>query len=220
MEYRQTQSSPVHQNNIGAKHLRDGDHAIALKFFMQALEDIRSFGTREYPDEEEAGPLSASNGEDASSALHLWSDPFTLEDRVPAPVVTSSACLVFNAALIHHLQAIQTNSPNDISKAIQRYHAATKLYRQCIQLLENFQFLSTSEACYNQWLMYKIAVVNNLGLCYAELGMHQQSQRCFQELERILIFVLFGRVSVPGDDTEANLIARAKQFLPNAQSGA
>mmetsp|Transcript_31094 Transcript_31094/g.89901 ORF Transcript_31094/g.89901 Transcript_31094/m.89901 type:complete len:212 (+) Transcript_31094:351-986(+) len=161
--------------------------------------------------------------EKGATLLPLWCDPFIVPEEDgnhQSSHLVMVACTMFNAALEYHVRALR--QPNDDNRAdehiarvvdsMRNYSTALKMYRQCLQILRNGHQIKACSST-SQWVIFKIALINNIGHCCAHLGMYATSENFYQELSSTLWLILHGcrhRCS-------ENLVRIAKRFLLTTQ---
>jgi len=158
----------------------------------------------------------------------IWTEPFTMAWNATASRsanngdvhIAASACSVFNTALVYHLNQVPEGPRDVVAEQLKmKYTNAIELYRQCLKLLLDLPNIN-SQSSDIYWITYKIAILNNLGDCYARLGKLDESNVCFRDLARSLMLVLHG---TPGgfhargsSPAEMDLYSVAVFFLVNA----
>eukprot|EP00429_Kryptoperidinium_foliaceum_P018616 CAMPEP_0176034396 /NCGR_PEP_ID=MMETSP0120_2-20121206/17001_1 /TAXON_ID=160619 /ORGANISM="Kryptoperidinium foliaceum, Strain CCMP 1326" /LENGTH=231 /DNA_ID=CAMNT_0017367735 /DNA_START=103 /DNA_END=796 /DNA_ORIENTATION=+ len=134
--------------------------------------------------------------EKGATLLPLWCDPFIVPEEDgnhQSSHLVMVACTMFNAALEYHVRALR--QPNDDNRAdehiarvvdsMRNYSTALKMYRQCLQILRNGHQIKACSST-SQWVIFKIALINNIGHCCAHLGMYATSENFYQELSSTL----------------------------------
>eukprot|EP00429_Kryptoperidinium_foliaceum_P010231 CAMPEP_0176002794 /NCGR_PEP_ID=MMETSP0120_2-20121206/834_1 /TAXON_ID=160619 /ORGANISM="Kryptoperidinium foliaceum, Strain CCMP 1326" /LENGTH=273 /DNA_ID=CAMNT_0017335401 /DNA_START=436 /DNA_END=1257 /DNA_ORIENTATION=+ len=162
-----------------------------------------------------------------SSSARVWSDPFTLIETLTSPALQSemqiaaSACAIFNMALLHQSQAMRQKGDDAALSSPGRasYSRAIQLYHQSLLLLDEVQGTNDTQ-CISQWLVFELAILNNMGHCYAELLMYEQSKVCFDKLLCTTMMILHGHEclraqTTMGSAAEVDLMIVAKFFLRN-----
>eukprot|EP00429_Kryptoperidinium_foliaceum_P057355 CAMPEP_0176084214 /NCGR_PEP_ID=MMETSP0120_2-20121206/42141_1 /TAXON_ID=160619 /ORGANISM="Kryptoperidinium foliaceum, Strain CCMP 1326" /LENGTH=219 /DNA_ID=CAMNT_0017418015 /DNA_START=423 /DNA_END=1078 /DNA_ORIENTATION=+ len=181
----------VREDDIGVSLLVRDECSLALPHFIQALGALNMMASDTLQDLacKDATKIAAPRRHASHSSkdevdcqdLCYWRDPFVtseveaLKKSHAAEAVT--ACVVFNAALVHHFKARRISGESDLDPRTTRRacQVAIQLYQQCLKVLEDIPLNP-------QWYVFKIAVINNMGHLYELLNLPQSSQVLFQEL--------------------------------------
>lgn len=171
-----------HLNNHGAELFYAGDYKDATRQFAAALDLSRRsipFAATERPpkvggvDSLMDKPVADQDFESwAVDRCYVYGHPIRIPGmRLPtttADYIAMSAILIFNLALSHHFSAmsLQTNNDTTYKKAVRFYEIALELQAQ--ELFEEDYFT--------------VAILNNLGSVFHELGQEKESARYFHRL--------------------------------------
>ncbi|KAG7361768.1 hypothetical protein IV203_036869 [Nitzschia inconspicua] len=216
---RETRKAAIECNNEGVRLLRSGDLGGAIIRLAKGLDIIKNLLEGYSPMEMEIlGPEGESVDIDTSADMDLSFLETSNEDSVttacyqqqpsyvfcsPIEISTETALrhlkisllMVFNLALAHHLNGIQTSDRDQLEKALRLYECA-----YCISHEEEVDLS----------VLHAMALTNNLGHIHLVLHDTQKSQKCFEQLLATLIY--FVEVS-DGDNKE---IENLKGFFSNA----
>jgi tetratricopeptide (TPR) repeat protein len=204
-----TMDSFPETNNQGVNYFERGDLPKAFQCYRQALQQLfkaSSHDESSVPQEQrqthkrllplplraldcytcyEASSTPATSLSPTSFALH--SQCFRLMNRVSFSMNPldnddiSSSIVIFNTALVFHLQALKVNSIQHLTKAMTLYQQAATLLREYI-----YAGNATGNALVDVLYM---AILNNLGLLYRDFSQHGESRDTFHLLIRYALSI-------------------------------
>ena len=193
------------KNQQTIEFLRTHDFFRAVESALDALESCHHYLFSHHGQENTSGyednttlDQKMFTGEALSSA-DIAPSTFVYSEGIPIPVqaerdyALTATILVFNAALAHHLLAI--NLQNEASSDLLR--KAKKLYSMAHD--------SQDGDCN---FLFRLAVVNNVGMIDQALGNIESAKTCFEYNLSMLMFLL-------DQGYEPSLLSRAHVFLTN-----
>jgi tetratricopeptide (TPR) repeat protein len=187
----------ISYSNAGASCIEAGDYSIAIVNLSEALKyskasmgngqgeqqslpfkiDLDMFMTQGKSDKD------PKDGNESSSDFLVYSSPI----RIPESLfqqegfdseVLFSAIAIFNLALAHHLSGLENKASS--TTMLQK---ALKLYECGVQIQEGHR----SAAC--PCTLFFLSALNNVGDIHRRLGAASTSERCFQQLLSILMYL-------------------------------
>mmetsp|Transcript_134283 Transcript_134283/g.388725 ORF Transcript_134283/g.388725 Transcript_134283/m.388725 type:complete len:271 (-) Transcript_134283:190-1002(-) len=158
----------------------------------------------------------------------VWAEPFVFSDDVTQDGrqhccclhITAAACTTFNTALVFHMLAVGTSGTltADALRSAIHYRKAVALYSRCKFLLPVLSvggYERREEGLH--WTIFKIAVLNNLAHCYAQLSYTEAKENALQSLRNILVTIVYEWRSRPASialqEGEAELLETASILL-------
>jgi tetratricopeptide (TPR) repeat protein len=218
MDIQAIRRAAIADNNEGVRLLREGDLASAILKIARGLEmmkaileepaDIRiDVHSEEVSDEllsvEDLNLafMETSFGDAAAASCYQQQSSYVFCSPIEIPIETSllplkiSLLMVFNLALAHHLNGIQTSNCDHLEKALRLY--------ECVYRISQEEEVGLS-------VLHAMALTNNLGHVHLVLRDTFKSQKCFEQLLATLIY--FVEVS----DGDSNEIKSLMGFFSNA----
>jgi tetratricopeptide (TPR) repeat protein len=111
-------------------------------------------------------------------AVHMPEESAVASQNTSHTSMSSSAIIMFNMALAHHLSGIEEESQGKLKKAI-------KLYEFTYNLLKDEECGASPS-----FQLFAMACINNLGQLYQLLGEQQKAEGCFQHMLSVLMFLI------------------------------
>jgi tetratricopeptide (TPR) repeat protein len=187
-------------NNAGASCIEAGDYSKAIVNFSRALKSSKASIDNNKQGEPESLPFKIDldtfmmthgksdkdpkDGNESSSDFLVYKSPIRIPESLfqqegfDSEEVLFSVIAIFNLALAHHLSGLESkvSSTNMLQKAV-------KLYEYGVQIQESHR----SDEC--PCTLFFLSTLNNVGDIHRRLGDALTSERCFQQLLSILMFL-------------------------------
>jgi hypothetical protein len=218
---RTIRSTAIDHNNRGVRLLRSGDFTTAIFRVAQGLDMMKTImenptqmdSETRWEEGQQDNYESAVIDEDLNLAFlettcgdsvaicyqqessYVFCSPIQIPTNTSIPPLKISLWMVFNLALAHHLNGIQTSDCDHLEKALRLY--------ECVYRISHEEGVDLS-------VLHAMALTNNLGHVHLILQDTQKSQKCFEQLLATLIY--FVEVS----DGNTREIKSLKGFFSNA----
>jgi hypothetical protein len=198
MTLRTIRSMAIEHNNNGVRLLRSGDFSGAVFRVSQGLDMIKTImenptqmdSERRLEEEHQHNDsiifedlnlaFLETTCDDSSSLCHqqesksyVFCSPIQIPTETAIPALKLALWMVFNLALAHHLDGIQSSDCDHLDKALRLY--------ECVYRISHEEGVDLS-------VLHAMALTNNLGHVHLVLKDTLKSQKCFEQLLATLIY--------------------------------